>query len=121
MRYRRTIAAAVLPITLLQVTGCTHKVWVGPEKIHPEGEYVHGVQTTSGEQVIFDKPKLAKRGNTSIAGRVDDKLLRFPVQDVQWVRVQRSDALATAPIMIVFALAVGAVIAGSCFMNPGCI
>ena len=120
MRYQHTIAAVVLPLTLLQLTGCYHKVWVGPEKIHPEGEYVHGVETTAGEQVIFDKPKLAKRGNTSIAGRVDDELVRFPVENVHWVRVQRSDAIATAPIMIVFALAVGAVIAGSCAMNPKC-
>jgi len=111
MRYRRTISALLLPVTLLQLTGCTHKVWIGPEKLHPEGEYIHGVQTILGEQVLFDKPKTVKRGNTVIAGRVDEELRRYSIEDVEQVRVQRGNTSATVGVFLVFVVAAAAVAA----------
>jgi len=63
MKYRRLIAALLLPPTLFLVTGCTSNRAVPTADLKPPGtrnyaagEEVWGVITESGDEVRFDAP-----------------------------------------------------------------
>jgi hypothetical protein len=61
MRFRRFIAAVLLPPTFSLVTGCYTNQRIPPDELRPEtplrfAEPVKGVVTPGGYEVLFDEP-----------------------------------------------------------------
>jgi len=98
MGYRRTISAVLVPATLLLFTGCTQTVWVGPTELQP-GQKLKGLVTTRGQEVKLDSSAATFRGDTIYADAGEDAL-RFPINEVDRVGVQRSNPSATVALLL---------------------
>ena len=115
MKYRRLIAAVLLPATLSLVMGCmpTSTIKVPTSELKPaegghQAEAVRGVVTLSGEEVRFDDPVLpvADTLHTSVKGEP----YSIALDQVDQVLVKRGDttklALQLVTIVVVTVLAV---------------
>ncbi|NIN10006.1 MAG: hypothetical protein GTO05_12515 [Gemmatimonadales bacterium] len=52
--FRRALSAALIPMMVIQLSGCTKTVWIGPEEIQSAKDTIEGVKTVEGEKVEFD-------------------------------------------------------------------
>jgi hypothetical protein len=106
MPYRRMISAVLVPVMLLQFSGCTKTVWVIPEQLRPE-DNVGVVVTGDGHEIRLDRARL--RGDT-IYTSSGEAGLRFAVDEVRGVGVQRPDPAATLLLVMSAACAALAVV-----------
>ncbi len=98
MRYRRIITAVLVPATLVLFTGCTQTVWVGRTELQP-GQKLKGLVTTGGQEVKLDSSAATFRGDTIYADAGEDAL-RFPLNEVDRVGVQRFNPSATVALLL---------------------
>jgi hypothetical protein len=89
MPYRRMISAVLVSVMMLQIAGCSKTVWVGPRELQPE-QRITSVVTDDGRVYELDPWVASLRGDTIYADSGDDAL-RFGVDEVRGVGVQRTD------------------------------
>ena len=110
MTCRRVVSAMLIPATLLLFTGCTKTVWVGPEELRPQ-EKLKGVVTADGREVSLEPEAASVRGDTLYAD-VGGESVRFALDEVERVGVQRPNPAATT-VVVVGALLVAALAAAA--------
>ena len=105
MKYRRLIAAVLLPLTFSLVTGCYSIQGIPPEDLRPAtplryAEAVKGIVTLSGREVRFDDP--VEPLADTLHARVNGEPFTIALDQVDRVLVRRewpSPAL-TGPLVI---------------------
>ena len=105
MKYRRLIAALLLPPTLFLVTGCTSNRAVPTADLKPpgtryykDGEEVRGVITESGDEVQFDEP--VRPVADTLYASVEGQPYNIALLDADQVIVKRTDAGETIGLTI---------------------
>ena len=117
MQGRRVISTVLIPATLLLFTGCTKTVWVGPEELRPE-QRLKGVVTADGQIVELDPWAATLRGDTIYADTGEDAL-RFALDEVSGVGVERENTVATVAVIVGVALALVWAIGLATWEMPG--
>ena len=88
---RRAISTVLLPVMLMQLSGCTKTVWVGPDEIRPERDKIKAVRTIDGEKVSFDaRPQPAVEGDTIYAS-VGDQPYQVAIARIESASVKRAN------------------------------
>lgn len=114
--FKRAVSAVLILVLVPQLTGCTSVKSVNLTDVEPGSAEVYGVITVDGQQVDFDEPTTDIR-NDSIYATVDHRPYAIALDDVQQLRLKRSDTGEAIVILIVFVAVVGAAVVSS--VNPG--
>ena len=116
MSYRRVICAVLVPAMLLLFTGCTKTAWVGPTELRPEdARKLKGVVTADGRKVGLE-PEATIRGDTLYA-ELNGEALRFALDDLAKVGVERSNPLATVGLVLGITAAAAAVVLAVAYIS----
>lgn len=109
----KRVVSTVLAVSLVPyVTGCSSVKAVDLTDVeHPRREWIFGVVTVTGEQVDFDEPSNDIRNDT-IYATVDQGPYAVSMDQVQQLRLYRTDSLGTVLTVVGVLVVVVAVMAG---------
>ncbi len=107
--FKRAVSAVLIPVMLIQLSGCMKTVWIGPEEIRPAKDDIKSVRTVEGERVNFDsEPQPAVEGDTIYAS-VADQPYQIALDQIESARVRRANVGQT--LFVAGAIVSAAVIA----------
>ncbi|UCC82552.1 MAG: hypothetical protein JSW46_16490 [Gemmatimonadota bacterium] len=109
--FKRAVSTVLIVSLVLYVTGCTSVKSVNLTDVErPVSEWVFGVVTVTGEQVDFDEPSNDIRNDT-IYATVAESPYAIGMDQVEKLRLYRTDALPTVLIVVGIVVAAVAVVA----------
>lgn len=110
--FKRAVSTVLAVSLVPYVTGCSSVKAVNLTDIErPVSEWVFGVVTVTGEQVDFDEPSNDIR-NDSIYATVDESPYAIGMDQVQQLRLYRTDGFSTVLTVVGVLVVVVAVVAG---------
>ena len=97
----KRVSSIILMLTLIpQLSGCTVVKAVDLTTVErPAAERIHGVVTVDGEHVDFDRP--AQIRNDTIYAAVNQARYSVAFDQVEELRVQRTDLAVTAAVVAI--------------------
>ena len=109
--FKRMMAILLLPLVLLQLTGCTKQSWLGAGQPRPEKpEKVRVIRTIEGEVVRLDALPTPIIQNDSLHASVAGESYSIATERIADYKVERVDvqstiALALVPLVVAGVLA----------------
>ena len=103
---KQLIAVFLLPLVLLQLTGCTKQSWMGAAQPRPEKpEKVRVIRTVDGEEARLDSTPAPVIQNDSLHASIDGESYSIATERIADYKVERVDvgstiALALVPLVI---------------------
>lgn len=103
---KRTIATLLLPLVLLQLTGCTKQSWIGNAEPRPERlEKVRAIRTADGDEVRLDSKPAPVIQNDSLHAIIDGERDSIATENIVDYKVVRTDvgntiALVLLPLVV---------------------
>jgi di/tricarboxylate transporter len=107
---KRMMAILLLPLVLLQLTGCTKQSWIGAAEPRPEQpEKVRVIRTVDGEEVRLDAMPTPIIENDSLHASVAGESYSIATERIADYKVERADVRSTLALVLIPVVVAGVI------------
>jgi hypothetical protein len=104
------MAILLLPLVLLQLTGCTKQSWIGAAEPRPETpEKVRVIRTVDGEEVRLDPMPTPVIQNDSLHASVAGESYSIATERIADYKVERADVRSTLALVLIPVVVAGVI------------